>query len=126
MSCAAAIAAAVREPAKVCALFLSSDIAFVVRSVRKLTPSIVHLGAAPGLVTPEHVLALKRAVPGIPVMRSVPVVGPESIEIRGATRASPTSCCSTAIARTTSRLGRSASHTTGVSAVGSYCPLACP
>jgi phosphoribosylanthranilate isomerase len=81
VSCAVAIAAAVREPAKVCALFLSADVAFIVRSMRELTPSIVHLGAAPELVTAEHVLALKRAVPGIPVMRSVPVVGLESIAI---------------------------------------------
>jgi phosphoribosylanthranilate isomerase len=32
-------------------------------------------------VAPEHVLDLKRLVPGVPVMRSVPVVGPASIGI---------------------------------------------
>jgi len=80
LSSAVTIAAAVAPPARLCALFLSSDISFIVRSVRELAPAIVHLGAAPELVTPEHVLELKREVPEIPVMRSVPVTGPESID----------------------------------------------
>jgi phosphoribosylanthranilate isomerase len=80
LSSAVTIAAAVRRPAKLCALFLSSDISFIVRSVRELAPAIVHLGAAPELVTPEHVLDLKREVPRILVMRSVPVTGPERID----------------------------------------------
>ena len=46
-----------------------------------LEPAIVHLGAAPELVTPEHVLELKRVVPATLVMRSVPVVGLESIDL---------------------------------------------
>ena len=41
----------------------------------------MHLGAAPELVTPEQVLNLKRAVPSIVIMRSVPVAGIESIGI---------------------------------------------
>jgi phosphoribosylanthranilate isomerase len=81
LPCAVAIAASVKRPARLCALFLSSDISFIVRSVRELAPAIVHLGAAPELVTPKHVLELKGAVSEIPVMRSVPVVGPESIDI---------------------------------------------
>jgi phosphoribosylanthranilate isomerase len=78
---AAAIAASIGRPAKFCALFLSSDMAFVARAIRELQPSIVHLGASPELVTPEHVLELKRTVPDMPIMRSVPVTGLESVEI---------------------------------------------
>ena len=75
------IAASIRRPSKLCALFLSSDLAYVVRAIRELAPAIVHLGAAAELVTPEHVLDLRRGVPGILVMRSVPVVGLESIDV---------------------------------------------
>jgi phosphoribosylanthranilate isomerase len=75
------IAASIRRPSKLCALFLSSDLAYVVRAIRELAPAIVHLGAVAELVTPEHVLDLRRGVPGILVMRSVPVVGLESIDV---------------------------------------------
>ena len=75
------IAASIRRPSKLSALFLSSDIAFIVRAIRELEPAIVHLGAAAELVGPEQVVELKRAVPRSLVMRSVPVTGSESIEI---------------------------------------------
>jgi phosphoribosylanthranilate isomerase len=81
VSSAVEIASSIRPPSKLCALFLSSDLSFVVRALRKIEAPIVHLGAAPELLTPEHVLELKRAVPGIVVMRSVPVVDAESIAI---------------------------------------------
>ena len=51
------------------------------RACRELQPAIVHLGSAPGLVTPEQVRELKRSIPGVSMMRSVPVLGTESIEI---------------------------------------------
>src|SRR5205823_14010767 len=54
---------------------------FVARAIRELQPSIVHLGASPEFVTPEHVLELKRAAPGFPIMRSVPVTGLESVAV---------------------------------------------
>ncbi len=81
LAAAVEIAASVRRPAKVCALFLSADIAFIARTARALQPAIVHLGAAPELVTPEHVAELRLALPGVPIMRSVPVVGVQSIDI---------------------------------------------
>jgi phosphoribosylanthranilate isomerase len=81
LASAAKIADSIRRPAKFSALFLSSDIAFVARAIRELQPSIVHLGASPELVTAEHVLELKRAVADFPIMRSVPVIGLESLEI---------------------------------------------
>jgi phosphoribosylanthranilate isomerase len=41
----------------------------------------VHLGAAPELLTPPDIAFLKDQLPDTLVMRSVPVTGPESIEI---------------------------------------------
>jgi phosphoribosylanthranilate isomerase len=84
VAAAAAIAAEIRPPSKFSALFLASDLSFVVRGVRELAPPILHLGAAPELVRPEHALELKRALPGVAIMRSVPVVGPESIAVAAA------------------------------------------
>jgi phosphoribosylanthranilate isomerase len=75
------IAAAIRPPSKLLALFLTSDMAFVARAAGKLEAALVHLGAAPDLVTPEQVLKLRQALPGVLVMRSVPVTGPESIAL---------------------------------------------
>jgi phosphoribosylanthranilate isomerase len=75
------IAAAIRPPAKLSALFLTSDMALVICAARKLGAAVVHLGAAPDLVTPEQVLKLQQALPGVLVMRSVPVTGPQSIAL---------------------------------------------
>lgn len=75
------IAAAIAAPSRFCALFLSADVAYVARVARELKRSIVHLGAAPELLTPEHASQLKRSLPGMPIMRSVPVVGPDSLAI---------------------------------------------
>src|SRR5215813_1295973 len=75
------IAALIGPPARLCALFLSSNIALVAEAVRRLRPSIVHLGAAPDLLGPQQVVALKRAIGSIPIMRSVPVTGLESLGV---------------------------------------------
>jgi phosphoribosylanthranilate isomerase len=75
------IAASIRPPSKLSALFLSPDMAFVTRVARELGTPIVHLGSAPQLVIPEQARELKRQLPGVLVMRTVPVVGAESIDI---------------------------------------------
>jgi phosphoribosylanthranilate isomerase len=75
------IGASVGPPSRLCALFLSSDIALVAEAVRQLRPAIVHLGAGPNLLGPNEVLALKRAIGNLPIMRSVPVTGLESLGI---------------------------------------------
>jgi phosphoribosylanthranilate isomerase len=75
------IGASVEPPSRLCALFLSSDIAVVAEAVRQLRPAIVHLGAAPDLLGPKEVLALKRAIGSLPIMRSVPVTGLESLGV---------------------------------------------
>jgi phosphoribosylanthranilate isomerase len=84
ISAAGKIAAEVRSPSKLSALFLASDLSFVMHAARELAAPLVHLGAAPELVTPEETQGLKRALPGVLVMRSVPVTGPESIAVAAA------------------------------------------
>ena len=76
-----AIAAAILPPAKLSALFLTSDLARIAEAVRALRPAIVHLGAAPELLTPRDAAALKIQFPEMPIMRSIPVTGEESIAL---------------------------------------------
>jgi phosphoribosylanthranilate isomerase len=78
---AAKVAAAVVPPSKLSALFLTADISLIEKWARKLQPAIVHLGAAPELLNPDHVRTLKGRVPGVLLMRSIPVVGETSIAI---------------------------------------------
>jgi phosphoribosylanthranilate isomerase len=81
---AQAIAAAVARPARVSALFLTADISLILRAAQALRPAILHLGAAPELLGPDQVAALKRDLPGLPIMRSIPVIGDESIALASA------------------------------------------
>ncbi len=81
LSAALMLAAAIGGEAKLSALFLSPDVPFIARIARALRPDIVHLGAAPELLGPEHVRELRRLAPDPLIMRSVPVTGPESIAI---------------------------------------------
>ena len=74
-------AAAVVGPAKVSALFLTATIFRIEQWTRELRPAIVHLGAAPELLSPDDAAMLKSRLPEALVMRSVPVVGEESIAI---------------------------------------------
>jgi phosphoribosylanthranilate isomerase len=78
---AATIAASIGGSARFCALFLSPDAAYILRWARELRPAILHLGCAPELLGPAQVLELKRLLPGMPVMRSVPVVDAASIDV---------------------------------------------
>lgn len=81
LSQAAAVAAAIRPGTKFCALFLGGDIARIEYMAKALAPAIVHLGAAPELLSVEATYALKRALPGIAIMRSIPVTGEESVAL---------------------------------------------
>jgi phosphoribosylanthranilate isomerase len=76
---AASVAAAIPTGSKFSALFLTSNITLIEARARKLGPDIVHLGAAPELLSPDDVAALKSNLPGMLIMRSVPVVGEESL-----------------------------------------------
>lgn len=75
------IAAAIAAPAKFSALFLTARAELIVAWARQLNPAIVHLGAAPELLGPADVTAIKASLPGSRIMRSVPVYGDESIHI---------------------------------------------
>jgi phosphoribosylanthranilate isomerase len=78
---AARVAAAIQPPSKFSALFLTADIALIERWAGELQPAIVHLGAAPELLSPQDVAVLKEKLPGRLIMRSVPVTGERSVVI---------------------------------------------
>jgi phosphoribosylanthranilate isomerase len=78
---AAEVAAGVVPPSRVSTLFLTADLSAIEKHADKLRPSIVHLGAAPELLSPADVASLKRKLPGGLIMRSVPVVDEGSIAI---------------------------------------------
>jgi phosphoribosylanthranilate isomerase len=78
---AATVAAGILPSSKFSALFLTADISLIEKWARELQPAIVHLGAAPELLSPENTETLKGKLPGMLVMRSIPVVGEASIEI---------------------------------------------
>jgi phosphoribosylanthranilate isomerase len=78
---AADIGAAIYPPSKFSALFLNHDVLLIAAWTRELKPSIVHLGASAELLFPKDVTLLKRILPGLVVMRSIPVFGEESIAI---------------------------------------------
>jgi phosphoribosylanthranilate isomerase len=72
---AAKVAAAVIAPWKVSALFLTADMALIEEWARQLQPAILHLGAAPELLSLEDAAMLKAKLSGILLMRSIPVIG---------------------------------------------------
>jgi phosphoribosylanthranilate isomerase len=78
---AAKVAAGIIPPSKFSALFLTADISLIETWARALQPAIVHLGAAPELLSPRDAATLKRNLPGILLMRSIPVIDEVSIVI---------------------------------------------
>ena len=78
---ATSVAAAIPTGSKFSALFLTANVALTEARARTLRPDIVHLGAAPELLSPDDVASLKGKLPGMLMMRSVPVVGEESLAI---------------------------------------------
>ena len=81
VSAAARIAAAILKPAKFSALFLTANLELIEAWAGELRPAIVHLGAAPELLTPDHVARLKPRLPGCLVMRSIPVCDDDSVAL---------------------------------------------
>ena len=75
------IFSAIPLPYKGVALSLSADMRLIEQIVSVLRPAIIHLGASTDLLTPDAVQQLKKRCGPISVMRSIPVVGEESIEI---------------------------------------------
>jgi phosphoribosylanthranilate isomerase len=81
LEAAATVAAAVLPPSKLSALFLTADISLIETWTRQLRPAIVHLGAAPELLSGDDAAILKAKLAGMLLMRSIPVVGEASITI---------------------------------------------
>ena len=81
LEAAAIVAAAVVPPSKVSSLFLTADISRIEQWARQLQPAILHLGAAPELLSPDDAATLKGNLPGMLIMRSIPVMGETSIAI---------------------------------------------
>ncbi len=81
LSQATAVGAAIRPGSKFCALFLGAEVALIERMAKALAPSILHFGAAPEKLSREATGDLKQALPGIAIMRSIPVVDDTSIAL---------------------------------------------
>jgi phosphoribosylanthranilate isomerase len=63
------------------ALLLSSDVRFIEHAFTELKPAIVHLGASADLLKPSAVRDLKIRFGPLKLMRSIPVVGEESVAV---------------------------------------------
>lgn len=97
------VASGILPRSKFSALFLTADLGLVEAWAQELQPSILHLGAAPELLSPGHTAVLKKTLPGMLIMRIVPVVGEESIELARSYDGIADSCCSTATGYPTGR-----------------------
>jgi phosphoribosylanthranilate isomerase len=75
------IFSAIPASSKGVALLLSADVRFLEHVISELKPTILHLGASTDLLTPSTVRELKKQCRSLTVMRSIPVVGEESIAI---------------------------------------------
>jgi len=65
--------------AKKVALSLASDLEKIEQIIIYLNPDILHLGVLPEMITPNDVKKLKQKFPQVKIMRSIPVIGEESI-----------------------------------------------
>jgi len=63
------------------ALSLSADEAAIARAAEASGLDLLHLGAATELLGPDALRALKARFPHLPIMRSIPVVGPDSVAV---------------------------------------------
>ena len=77
----ATIAGVVHLPSKLSALFLTADIPLIEEWAQRLQPAVVHLGAAPELLGPKDAVDLKSKLPGMLLMRSIPVIDQSSIAL---------------------------------------------
>jgi phosphoribosylanthranilate isomerase len=61
------------------ALSLADDLEDVIEVVAETVPDIVHLGTVPEALGPEAVVTLKRRFPDLQLMRTIPVIGEQSL-----------------------------------------------
>lgn len=69
------------KKAKRVALSLSHNLEIISEIVIEAEPDILHLGTVPESLFPDNVKKIKKEFPKLKVMRSIPVVDEESIEI---------------------------------------------
>ena len=55
------------------ALILSSDTLDILETVEAVQPDVLHLGTLPESLSPEAILQIRAACPGVEIMRSIPV-----------------------------------------------------
>jgi len=75
------IFSAIPPSSKAVALLLSCDVRLIEHVISELKPAILHLGASTDLLTASTVQDLKKRCGPLTVMRSIPVVGDESIAV---------------------------------------------
>jgi phosphoribosylanthranilate isomerase len=75
------VMAAVAAPSTFSALFLDADMDRVCAWIAALAPPVVHLGASADQLLPRHVALIKQRFPTALVMRSIPMIGEESLAI---------------------------------------------
>jgi phosphoribosylanthranilate isomerase len=75
-----AIFAALPPGTRGVALSLSSNRGEIARVIEAARPDIIHLGAAVELLTAADTRLLKAECPGVPIMRSIPILDEASIE----------------------------------------------
>jgi phosphoribosylanthranilate isomerase len=78
---ARAIASELGDEIKLVALSLSTDPARIRRTVEELEPDILHLARASQGIGPGGVASLRDGLNGVEVMTTVPVRGPDALEI---------------------------------------------
>jgi phosphoribosylanthranilate isomerase len=61
------------------ALTVSSEVEEIKKFIAESEPDILHLAAPPSEVLPQHIRQIKQDFPDISIMRTVPVVGEESV-----------------------------------------------
>jgi len=77
---ATAIFAAIPAGTRRVALSLSTNLREVAQVVERTRSDIVHIGAAVELLSADDVRVLKAEFPDVRIMRSIPIIGPASIE----------------------------------------------
>jgi hypothetical protein len=110
------VAAAILPPSKLSLLFLTTDLSLIAAWAGQLDPAIVHLGAAPELLSPADTAIPKSRLSGPLIMRSIPVVGETSIALARSYEGIAVSCSWTAIGHPIGRLALSECRMIGRSA----------
>ncbi len=53
----------------------------IIEVVENTHPDILHIGAPPDMILPDDIMTLKSCFPELPIVRSIPIVGKESLDL---------------------------------------------